>query len=394
MEGRVEIRKDGSGSIRYAFVTDPSLAEAFKQSKCFTRGERIRSYIREGRFYHEGTLTFSSLDGLNIKDERLSISGIRYEHVIFPEKQQRSEEDKALSVLLLRGHFFTYNLSLPETIKAAYPVEINGIEIERLKVKGKTASWKIPLDLVVSAEKEVIFKVDMTKPFDPTIPKNQDMGLVLPFGSGESYFICQGYNNKYITHHDLDKYSFDFTVGKGGGKGCIDEKGTSGKEILSPLNGVIAWHDSGDDDGILCINNLEGNRSIKIGHMQFERAWKSGDKVQKNQVLGIVAGPNEWNTQPNGKIVKIKNGGIAHIHIGVFDSKDCAIRPIPFDTEKGTAFHGCIAENELNGICSFPADESFNQYAGKEGRRLTRVARDSAKEIMLLSYRLSKSVKP
>ncbi len=163
LESKVDIHKDGSGSISYTFVTDPMMAEAFKNQKFSEENAKIRNYINNGKFYHEESLSFSSLSELNLKDERLSISGIKYEHAISPKRKQQREEDKAAAYLFFRGHFFTYNLTLPEFISKAYPVEINGIEIEPT-IKDKAVSWKIPLELLASVESEVIFKADMTVP--------------------------------------------------------------------------------------------------------------------------------------------------------------------------------------------------------------------------------------
>jgi endonuclease YncB( thermonuclease family) len=203
MEGRVEIRKDGSGIVSYALVTDPSFAEAFKQSKCFTQGEKVRNYIKEGKFYHEGSKTFSSLAELDLKDEKISVNESRYEHIIYPEKQQNSREDKALSVLLLKGHFFTYNFTLPESVRKAYPVEIGGIEIEPT-IKDNTASWKIPMELIASAEKEVIFKADLTKPFSTSIPQNISEATVTGIVDGDTLEVTYGNEQRQIRLIGID----------------------------------------------------------------------------------------------------------------------------------------------------------------------------------------------
>ncbi|MEW6110074.1 MAG: thermonuclease family protein [Nitrospirota bacterium] len=173
LESKVEIHKDGSGSVSFAFITDMMLAGAFEKEN-FSGAKNVRNFIRNGKFYHEESQNFSSLSELDLEDGELNIKEKSFEFVIPPQRKAQEkykEADKAASFFLFRGHLITYNFLLPDEINKAYPAEINGIEVEPI-VKDNKASWKIPLELLAAAEKEVRFKAELTKPFSTLLSQN------------------------------------------------------------------------------------------------------------------------------------------------------------------------------------------------------------------------------
>ena len=144
----------------------------------------------------------------------------------------------------------------------------------------------------------------------------------MPFASGQSWYISQGYNTNPTSggsHYNCDpntlkdapsqtrscsrywqyKYSFDFTKSEGS---------TAGQTVYSPVTGMIRW-----------IDQAYGGMSIDIGsghayaffHVTLAAGLAANQQVTQGQVLGTVAPPGEGG-----------NGGYPHIHVTLWETTD------------------------------------------------------------------------
>jgi hypothetical protein len=158
----------------------------------------------------------------------------------------------------------------------------------------------------------------------------------LPFGNGQTWWVCQGYNGS-ISHRGIP--ALDLTVRKQdvGRDGCYgDTSASASQAVRSPGPGTAVLSGS---DGI-CLN-LDSGRSMWIGHL-VDRA--SGP-VEAGGVIGATEPPNS------------ANGGYAHIHVQMNPGRGCAASgsPIPFDYSHGAIFIGAP---------NLPYAGTVNQYSG------------------------------
>lgn len=142
----------------------------------------------------------------------------------------------------------------------------------------------------------------------PTSPNPSTGQINLPFGSGQTWYVCQGYQNS-ISHGNT--FGLDLTVTNQdfGSTGCwAHDKNWSksaGKSVLAPLSGTISH--VGQD--LVCLS-IDANRSLLIGHMSNRVA--AGTKVSAGQQIGTVSAASSVN------------GNYAHIHLEGRRSSNCA----------------------------------------------------------------------
>lgn len=149
--------------------------------------------------------------------------------------------------------------------------------------------------------------------------------ISLPFASGQTWYVCQGYNGA-VSHKGNP--ALDLTVAKDfGSNACWATDGnvnkSAGKPVLAPANGKIV--NVGVSD-MVCLQ-LDNRRSILIGHIN--RTVGYGEDVSEGRQIGTVA----QAANPNG--------GYAHIHIEARQSASCARgTAVPFTSEYGFQFRG------------------------------------------------------
>ncbi|CAK8711901.1 hypothetical protein GMJAKD_01145 [Candidatus Electrothrix aarhusensis] len=193
-----------------------------------------------------------------------------------------------------------------------------------------------------------------------------DNAFVFPFKRDHEWQICQGYNNKNISHYatfskyrDLS-YSFDFAYGSnnvpstwGSKRGCYGAPdGSKGKTVIAPAAGKIA--SSGNE--MTCLNlqdaapNGDGDYivSVYLGHMERENSRVKDGEVSQTNSLGIL--------RDSGG----DTGGYAHIHMSAYTATNCKGTNVPF----GTVFDSGYPDFTSNGTFSqwydtnIPADGS------------------------------------
>jgi len=171
--------------------------------------------------------------------------------------------------------------------------------------------------------------------FIATSPAQAATGsLVAPFDQGQTWYICQGYNQPNVTHHDgqsaKSRYGLDLVAGSG-----CNTTASTGLNVRAPMAGTVSWSSS---SGSLCINTTDG-RSITLTHIS---ASVTSGSVSAGQVVGTVAGPSA-SSPPY-------NGGVAHIHLQMWSSPGCwgtGNGGIPFDDAHGARI--CGAPNLYSG---------------------------------------------
>ena len=157
--------------------------------------------------------------------------------------------------------------------------------------------------------------------------------------TGETWVVCQGYNNTSISHNGARQYSLDLTADLSGvgGTGCTGSATvTGGRSVVAAGTGRIAWNNGAG----FCIN-LDAGDSIKMYHTTGPAP---GSRVNAGEPVGTVypAGQGE-------------NAGYAHLHIAAYVGAGCAdAGRTPF---AGSARLGC-------GAPDMPNSGAFNQWSG------------------------------
>ena len=163
--------------------------------------------------------------------------------------------------------------------------------------------------------------------------------LVPPFGPGETWYVCQGYNsNLRGTYHRQQPYlDLSTSAASAGPDGCNPETASSaaGRPVLAMAAGTSRV----DGDGI-CMSYDRGGGAW-IGHLtdRVEGKVKAGDRI------GNVSAPN------------VPNGGYAHIHLSLRSGPGCSGVSLPFSNNGGVA---------VQGWPDLPYSGTVNQYSGQE----------------------------
>jgi hypothetical protein len=210
--------------------------------------------------------------------------------------------------------------------------------------------------------------------------------LELPFSSGQTWVICQGYNNSQISHFGKQVHALDLSIDRKSAlptstkRACVGNANAStGKTVFAPSKGTIArtTHSSAypsAQNDLACIKFDPSPGSALVGHIRPSTMPKVGTSVNAGQPIGagqsngpsVLSSPTE-NTGANG--------GYAHIHIAVYSSNDCSGTSVPFADANQTRF-----------LCApdLPTDKStFSQYYGRYLSRCGTVSSSSTTSAQL-----------
>lgn len=156
---------------------------------------------------------------------------------------------------------------------------------------------------------------------------NFSFGMTLPFESGETWYICQGYRGT-ISHTGGLSLSLDLSISAAsvGPTGCTPgtSSASNNQAIISPVSGNIAWIGS-SDPSIICLNYTENNqnKSLKMGHILA--AIEQGD--------GVIEGQTQIGTlRPHTDAL---TGNYAHIHMQKFIGSNCTGTATDFGNDFG-----------------------------------------------------------
>jgi len=182
----------------------------------------------------------------------------------------------------------------------------------------------------------------------PNCPGGGSRQINLPFGSGRSMFVCQGYNGP-VSHRNGNHYSLDLTVDRrdfGNNNACAafgqDINKSAGLEVLAPAGGTVVHR----GQEFVCLQ-IDYGRSLLIGHM--DRRVTNGQRVAQDTVLGTLV--RYRGTSPSD---------YAHIHIQAHQNSNCQGAPVPFTAANGFQF---------NGIGDLPGPYTINTHWKRELRR-------------------------
>lgn len=172
--------------------------------------------------------------------------------------------------------------------------------------------------------------------------------LVLPIPSGQTWYICQGYNGQ-ITHAGAPALDLSLDRRSAGPRGCLagTRYSSAGSVVTSPAAGT-AYHWPGCcGDDFVCVN-FDSGGSAAIGHLDDRIG--NGTRVATGGRIGTVAWPHP------------SNGDYAHIHVQIHASSGCteASDPVAFDTAHGFKW-ACTPD--------LPYSGEPNQYSGLAVRR-------------------------
>jgi murein DD-endopeptidase MepM/ murein hydrolase activator NlpD len=192
--------------------------------------------------------------------------------------------------------------------------------------------------------------------FPPSRPSTQpncsgggSRQINLPFRSGRSMFVCQGYNGS-VSHQGY--YALDLTVDRrdfGNNNACAafggDINKSAGLDVLAPAAGTVMYM-SGLPD-FVCLQ-IDDSRSLLIGHM--DRKVTNGQRVSQDTVLGTLV-----------RYRGVSQSDYAHIHIEARRSRNC---------ERGTSVPFTAANGfQFNGIGDLPGPFTINTHWKRELRR-------------------------
>lgn len=180
-----------------------------------------------------------------------------------------------------------------------------------------------------------------------------------PFATGETWYICQGYNTPTITHDGGDEYALDLVVAATdvGSTGCFGQAPTYGnssrdKSVKAPANGKVAW--SSDGAGSMCLN-LNGGGSLLFAHL-LNRLGAGSNVTAGSTQIGTVA--------PKGQA---SNNGIAHIHIQAHSGTGCGGNTVPFSSAEGFRFCGNADMPNTGGVQQYQGMELSSQSCSGTG---------------------------
>jgi hypothetical protein len=127
----------------------------------------------------------------------------------------------------------------------------------------------------------------------PSLAQAAGRTINLPFGKGQTWYVCQGYNGT-ISHGGAS--AFDLTVeNRRGPNGCFGDVNVSaGRQVTAPGAGTVT-HVGAD---LVCLK-LDTGGSLLIGHIV--RTVPNGGRVAADAVIGKVSRANQT-----------PNGGYAH----------------------------------------------------------------------------------
>jgi Tol biopolymer transport system component len=157
--------------------------------------------------------------------------------------------------------------------------------------------------------------------------------LALPFPKGETWYICQGYLSGSKNTHSYS-YALDLTAGS-----PCNKTAATGRAARAPAAGNVSRYEN--KTGTLCIN-MTGGGSVVVTHIIAETHIILS--LKKKVPVPVTAGEQVGTVAEPGKV---KNNGMAHIHLEVSSKRDCPwIRPAdghsylsgttPFDDAHGT----------------------------------------------------------
>jgi hypothetical protein len=156
--------------------------------------------------------------------------------------------------------------------------------------------------------------------------------LPLPFPGGQSVRIIQGYNGG--SHQGRSGYALDLVLAGGG---------TSGAEVLAPVDGVVAWaFPPGGGNGCMGVSMHGGGFSVALCHVVFHRAYRYGEAISRGESLGVV-----------GAAGQVGNNGTPHVHLELHRGAG-ARNAVPFGAQTLT----------LEGL-DLPASGAYNEHAGR-----------------------------
>ncbi len=190
--------------------------------------------------------------------------------------------------------------------------------------------------------------------------------ILPPFNIGEQWWICQGYNNPAVTHHDNGPYATNprsmYGLDLTSAPGC-HSTASAGKTVRTPLAGT-ATYSSGS--GTLCINSPDG-RSIALTHIDSSVSGA----VSAGQEVGTVAAAGYRS-----------NGGIAHIHLQIWSGHGCWATGnggMPFDGTHNARICGApdLTSNGPNGGNGTWSGESFTGASCQGDRSAITAARNA-----------------
>ncbi len=166
--------------------------------------------------------------------------------------------------------------------------------------------------------------------------------LIVPFASGVTWYVCQGYNGS-ITHGgnpdlDLTTYSGRGSTGCWGG-----ENAAAGQQVVAPGAGSLIILNNGL--GGSCIN-LDGGGSIYLGHLNYSRG---NGRVGAGDPIGTVAAAGSAG-----------NNGYAHLHLSARSGSGCGGTKVPFTSSNNM---------KIQGMPELTYSGAANQWAGQAFRR-------------------------
>ena len=180
--------------------------------------------------------------------------------------------------------------------------------------------------------------------------------LLLPFGVGQTWFVCQGYNTPQLDHVGSQVHALDLSIAPTaatGTYGCVGGPSASkGQPVYAPAAGTIVSHCCNSPvDDMVCIAS-SGGGSLRIGHMHGLPAV--GAHVAAGAQIGIVNGPG----------VTTNEGKYAHIHVAAYSDNSCGGTSIPFADARGTRF---VCAPNLPDLGSSATDQDYGTYLSRCG---------------------------
>ncbi len=173
IEHDVRLEADGSGRIQIALITDDVLPADTSFDTILKSPDgrtEVREYLDEGKFVHEETLAFTSLESVRLQDDSMSLVvrdrsfwGLGPARATFTRVMRPigvADDEFGLLQRVLADRTYRFSLTLPGRIQEIDPVRIDGLEAVPER-EGNTITWRIPLGTLTQVE-ALTFRVQFT----------------------------------------------------------------------------------------------------------------------------------------------------------------------------------------------------------------------------------------
>ncbi len=184
LDQKFALGRDGSGSYRLAVTVDGVLKKTKDGDGDLLKPNKavVTTEIKDGKTVKTARVDFRDLSELALEKEQVSLTVLshswfgfgpthaRFRHMFLAAKRAGGAKPDgpgaAIVSSALKGHTYSFSVTLPGSIDRIAPVKVNGVEVKPQVsgdfYNGHTVSWRMPLDALMGADTGPVFEVDFS----------------------------------------------------------------------------------------------------------------------------------------------------------------------------------------------------------------------------------------